>query len=167
MRNAFLAAMLAVSVASPVLADDTKRLVAVGAWEAYAYTDQTGKVCYAAARADRTVGGERERQGTAVAVSHRPKSPGEVSIMAPYGLKKDSEAELQLGAMKHSFVPKGTVAWAKDAKADPAILAQMLKGREVTVKAVPAKGQPITDTVPLRGFPEALAAIDKACGVKR
>jgi invasion protein IalB len=166
MRTAIFAAAL-LSVSSAAFADDTKRLLSVGAWEAYTYSDAAGKVCYAAARADRTVGGDRERQGTAVAVSHRPKSHGEVSIMAPYGLKKDSEAELQIGGMKHTFQAKGTVAWAKDAKADPAIVAAMGKGREVTVRTSPAKGAAITDSIPLKGFAEALAAIDKACGVKR
>ena len=38
---------------------------------------------------------------------------------------------------------------------------------EVVVKATPAKGSAITDSISLKGFTEALAAIDKACGVKR
>jgi invasion protein IalB len=167
MRTPVLAAAALLVLSAQAFADDTKRLLTVGAWEAYTYSDNSGKVCYAAARADRTIGGDAERKGSAIAISHRPRSFGEVSVMAPYGLKKESEAELQIGGMKHSFLSKGTVAWAKDAKADPAIIAAMGKGREVTVKAVPAKGPPITDTIPLKGFAEALAAIDKACGVKR
>jgi invasion protein IalB len=170
MRPAFLflaACCLLPSLASVAASETTTRLRTSGAWEAYSYSDRSGKICYAAASADRTVGGGRERQGTAIAVSHRPKSAGEVSIMAPYGLKKGSQAELQIAGMKHAFDAKGTVAWATDAKADPAIIQQMLKGREIVVRTVPEKGQAITDTIPLKGFRETLAAIDKACDVKR
>jgi len=123
------------------------------------------KVCYAGAVANKPH--DKDRAGTAMAVTHRSKSPGEVSLIAPYGFKKDSDAEIQIGGMKHTFFTKGGSAWAKDSGADKAIIAAMAKGKEVVVKATPAKGPAITDTIPLKGFAEALAAIDKACGVKR
>ena len=87
--------------------------------------------------------------------------------MAPFGFRKDAEAEIQIGGMKHSFFAKGDSAWAKDAAADKAIITQLVKGREAVVRATPAKGSAITDTVILDAFAAALAAIDKACGVKR
>ncbi len=160
---ALLAACAAVS--GPAMADEAKRLVSAGNWEAYVYTEASGKVCYAAARANAPK--EKERSATAIAITHRPKSPGEVSLIAPYGFKKDSDAEIQIGGMKHAFFTKGGSAWAKDSTADKAIIAAMAKGKEVVVKATPAKGAAITDTIPLKGFSDALAAIDKACGVKR
>ncbi|MCR6632655.1 MAG: invasion associated locus B family protein [Magnetospirillum sp.] len=147
------------------MAEPSKPLVSTGNWEAYAYTEGGAKVCYAAARADKPR--EKDRVGTAIAVTHRPKSPGEVSLIGSYGFKKDSDAEIQIGGMKHSFFTKGGSAWAKDSNADKAIIAAMAKGREVVVKATPAKGSAFTDTISLKGFAEALAAIDKACGVKR
>lgn len=160
-------AALAVCSASPVLAADAKKLLSSGAWEAYAYNDGNDKVCYAAARADKTQGGDKGRAGTAIAITHRPKSPNEVSLIGDYGFKKDSDAEIQIGAMKHTFFTKGGSAWTKDSKADPAIIAAMAKGRDVLVRATPAKGAAITDSIPLNGFAMALGAIDKACGVKR
>lgn len=162
-------AVLAVLVATlPAHAQDTpKRLGKTGAWEAYVYPEGGGKVCYMAAQADRLQGGDKGRVGTAIAVTHRPKSPGEVSLIGGYGFKKESEAEIQIGGMKHSFFTNGKSAWAKDAKADGAIVAAMVKGREVTVRAVANKGGAVTDSIPLSGFADALAAIDKACGVKR
>lgn len=164
-RIALTAAFLAAIGSAPALAEDAKRLATAGDWEAYAYTEGGAKVCYAAARAEKPR--EKDRAGTAIAVTHRPKSPGEVSLIAPYGFKKDSEAEIQIGGMKHSFFTKGNSAWSKDAQADKAIIAAMAKGKEVLVKAQPAKGAAIGDTISLKGFPTALAAIDKACGVKR
>lgn len=164
-RIALIAAAVAAVGSSPALAETSKPLVSVGSWEAYAYTEGGSKVCYAAARAEKPR--DKDRAGTAIAVTHRPKSPGEVSLIAQYGFKKDSEAEIQVGAMKHTFFTKGNSAWSKDSQADKAIVAAMAKGKEVTVKAQPAKGAAISDTISLKGFAEALAAIDKACGVKR
>ncbi|MGE5478217.1 MAG: invasion associated locus B family protein [Bacteroidales bacterium] len=164
-RIVLTAALLAAAGSAPAFAEDAKKLASVGSWEAYAYSEGGGKVCYAAARADKPR--EKDRAGTAIAVTHRPKSPGEVSLIASYGFKKDSDAEIQIGGMKHAFFTKGTSAWSKDAQADKAIIAAMAKGKEVVVKAQPPKGAAISDTISLKGFGEALAAIDKACGVKR
>lgn len=146
-------------------AEEAKKLASVGNWEAYVYSDAGGKVCYAAARAEKPH--DKDRAGTAIAVTHRPKSPGEVSLIAPYGFKKDTDAEIQIGGMKHAFFTKGGSAWAKDGNADKAIIIAMAKGKDVVVKATPSKGTAISDTVSLKGFADALAAIDKACGVKR
>lgn len=159
----FVAVLLA--VAAPAFAEDAKKLASVGNWEAYTYSDSGGKVCYAAARADKPR--EKDRAGTAIAVTHRQKSPSEVSLIAPYGFKKDSEAAIQIGSVKHDFFTKGGSAWAKDGAADKAIIAAMVKGQDVAVKAMPSKGAAISDTISLSGFAAALAAIDKACGVKR
>lgn len=164
-RLPVLAVALSVAGAVPAFAEDAKKLSSSGDWEAYSYTEGGAKVCYAAARAEKTR--EKDRAGTAIAVTHRPKSPGEVSLIASYGFKKESEAEIQIGVMKHSFFTKGGSAWAKDSGADKAIVAAMIKGREVVVKAAPAKGTAVSDTISLTGFSAALAAIDKACGVKR
>lgn len=164
-RIALAAALMAAASAPALAAETSKPLVSVGNWEAYVYTEGGAKVCYAAARADKPR--EKDRAGTAIAVTHRPKSPGEVSLIASYGFKKDSDAEIQIGGMKHAFFTKGTSAWSKDAQADKAIITAMAKGKEVLVKAHTAKGAAISDTISLKGFGEALAAIDKACGVKR
>lgn len=164
-RIALIVAALTAVGAAPALAEEAKKLASIGNWEAYAYTEGGAKVCYAAARAEKPH--EKDRAGTAIAVTHRAKSPNEVSLIASYGFKKDSDAEIQIGGMKHTFFTKGGAAWAKDTQADKAIVAAMAKGKEVVVKAQPAKGAAITDTISLKGFADALAAIDKACGVKR
>ena len=39
--------------------------------------------------------------------------------------------------------------------------------QEAIVKGTPQRGQPTTDTYALAGFAQALAMIDKACGIKR
>lgn len=148
-------------------AQEVKNLFSNSVWEAYSYTEKKEKVCYAAARADRTQGGEKGRTGTALAVTHRGKAHNEVSLIGDYGFKDGSTATLKVGATKQSLMTKGKSAWAKDAKADQEIIAAMIKGKDVVLTTTPAKGSEITDTVSLTGFSQALAAIDRACGVKR
>lgn len=165
LRLSFLSAVLSMAVVAPAFAEDPKPLITSGDWEAYAYTEGGNKVCYAAARAARP--NDKDRAGTAIAVTNRPKSAGEVSLIGSYGFKKDSDVDVQIGAKQYSFFTRGNSAWAKDAGADKDIIAAMVRGREVAVKATPAKGAVVTDTISLIGFTAALAAIDKACGVKR
>lgn len=164
---ALAAALMLAGLAASAQAAEVKPLGSFGSWEAYAYADAGGKLCYAAARAAKTNGGEARRPGMALAVTHRAKSPNEISLVGSFGLKKDSDAEIQIGGKKHSFFTRGDSAWAKDAAADKAIIGGLVKGREVVVRATPAKGPEVVDTVMLDGFSAALAAIDKACGVKR
>lgn len=167
-RTAF-AALLTIVAAQPAAAEDTKRLGKFGDWESYAYTDGGAKVCYAAASATKVQGGERGRNSAVLIITHRPgaKSLNEVSITGGAPFKKDSEVELQVGATKHSLFTKSDHAWARNASADKAIVAAMLKGREMSVRATPAKGTALSGTVSLTGFGDALGAIDKACAVKR
>lgn len=148
-------------------AQEVKNLFSNSVWEAYSYTENKEKVCYAAARADRTQGGEKGRTGTAIAITHRGKALNEVSLIGEYGFKNGTAATLKVGGVKQSLMTKGKSAWAKDAKADQEIITAMIKGKDVVLTTTPAKGGEITDTVSLTGFSQALTAIDRACGVKR
>ena len=148
-------------------AGETKSLGEFGAWRASSYPEAGQKVCYASAYADQTVGGDKNRKPTFLLVTHRPNDPGQISVNGPWGFKKESEVELQVGAMKNTLFTKGEFAWTKQQGADKSVVASMLKGRAVVVRAVPVHGTAITDTISLDGFAKALAAIDKECGVKR
>jgi len=58
-------------------------------------------------------------------------------------------------------------AWAATADLDKTIVEAMAKGKQAILKGTPQKGKPTTDTYSLAGFVQALAMIDKACGIKR
>ena len=166
LRN--MALMMAILTGSgPVLAAGPKTLGEYGPWRAYAYSDGGGKVCYASASAAQTVGGVKERKPTYLLVTDRSSGKGEVSLNGAWGFKKDSDAEVQVGAMKHTFFSKGDSAWTKQQGADKALIAAMMKSKAVVVHATPQKGTAIIDSIPLEGFSKALAAIDKECGIKR
>ncbi len=168
---ATLLALTGTNAAGTALAaDTTKRLGKFGEWESFAYTEGNAKTCYLAATAGKVTGGEKGKPTTTyLIVTHRPGAKGvdEVSINGTYGFKKDSKVELQVGAMKHSLFTKGDRAWADDAKADKAIVTSLQKGKEALLHASPAKGADVAAAFPLSGFSDALAAADKACGIKR
>lgn len=170
LRPLAIAAALVLAATPSLAADNTKRLGKFGEWEAFSYTEGRAATCYLAATAGKVTGGEKGKPTTTyLIVTHRPgaKSSDEVSINGVYGFKKDSNVEMQVGAMKHSLFTKGDRAWAMDSKADAAIVASLRKGREAVLHASPAKGGDVTASFHLSGFSDALGAADKACGVKR
>lgn len=171
-----VAALLAVAAAVPAAEAKTaaksdssgsERLGEFGAWQAYSYSEAGGKVCYATAAAGKVLGGAPGRQPSYLAVTHRPSSKNEVSLIGKYLFKPDSDADLDIDGKKNAFFTKGDSAWSKQANADKDIVAALAKGDNAAIHAVPAKGKPVVDAFSLKGFGKALAAIDKACGVKR
>ena len=161
------AAAMALAMSGSAMAAGTKALGDFGAWRAFSYPEGSQKVCYASAAADQAIGGDKGRKPTFLLVTHRPGEPDQISINGPWGFKKDSEVELQVGAMKNNLFTKGEFAWTKQQGADKAIVGLMQKGRAAVVHAMPVHGTAITDTITLDGFGKALSAIDKECGVKR
>jgi hypothetical protein len=167
LRNTTLVLGLLVGSTVAAAAANTKTLGNYGAWQAYSYPDGGGTVCYATAAASRQQGGEAKRKPIYLAVTNREKARGEVSVIGTWGFKKESDLDLEIGKSKFTFFTKGDSAWVKQAGADPAVVAALLRGRDAVVRATPAKGSAIVDTVSLNGFGKALAAIDKACSVKK
>jgi hypothetical protein len=139
------------------------------AWAAYASQDKTGKVCYLVGQPTKSEpAGSARKQPTAM-VTHRPveKIANVVSFVEGYALKEGSEVGLDVGASKFELFTKDDSAWARTSDLDKTIVTALSKAKQAVVKGVPQKGPPTTDTYALGGFAKALAAIDKACGVKR
>src|SRR5205809_90905 len=93
--------------------------------------------------------------------------PLAMSVAGAAEKKKSSDASLDIGGAKFDLFTKGDSAWARTADLDKTIVEAMAKGKQAVVKGIPPKGQPTTDTYSLAGFAQALAMIDKACGIKR
>ena len=139
------------------------------AWVAYASQDKTGKVCYLVGQPAKSEPAGSGRKPPTAMVTHRPveKIANVVSFVEGYALKEGSEVALDVGGAKFELFTKDDSAWARTADLDRTIVTALSKGKQAVVKGVPQKGAPTTDTYPLAGFAKALAAIDKACGVKR
>lgn len=147
----------------------SERLGAAGAWTAYAYTEKSSKVCYLAGEPEKSESAGARRKHPLAMVTHRPGEnvANVVSFDKGYPLKEGSEVSLEIGGAKFDLFTKGDSAWARTPELDRSIVEAMTKGKQATVKGTPQKGRATTDTYSLAGFAQALAIIDKACGVKR
>lgn len=138
-------------------------------WAAYASNDSTGRVCYLVGQPKKSAPPGFARKAPMAMVTHRPaeKITNVVSFVEGYPLKDGSEVALDIGGSKFELFTKDDSAWARTSELDKTIAGALAKGKEVVVKGTPQKGPATTDVYALSGFANALAAIDKACGVKR
>jgi hypothetical protein len=150
-------------------AGPAQRLGTAESWTAYVYKDKSGQVCYLAGGPQKSERANAKRKPPTAMVTHRPeeKVANVVSFVEGYPLKEGSDASLDIGGTKFDLFTKGDSAWARTADLDKTIVEAMAKGKQAIVKGTPPKGQPTTDTYSLAGFAQALAMIDKACGIKR
>jgi hypothetical protein len=155
------------AAASP--AGPSQRLGSAEGWTAYVYKEKTGQVCYLAGGPQKSEPANAKRKRPTAMVTHRSeeKVANVVSFVEGYALKEGSDVLLDIGGTKFELFTKGDSAWARTADLDKTIVEAMAKGKQAILKGTPQKGQPTTDTYALTGFAQALAMIDKACGVKR
>jgi invasion protein IalB len=147
----------------------SQRLGSAEGWTAYMYKDKSGQVCYLAGEPQKSEPAGIKRKPPTAMVTHRPdeKVANVVSFVEGYPLKEGSDASLDVGGTKFDLFTKGDSAWAATADLDKTIVEAMAKGKQAILKASPQKGKPTTDTYSLAGFAQALAMIDKGCGIKR
>ena len=138
-------------------------------WTAYATRDKTGRVCYLMGQPQKSEPSGASRKQPMAMVTHRSaeKISNVVSFVEGYPLKEGSDVTLDVGGNKFELFTKEDSAWARTAELDKTIVTVLAKGHQAVVKGVPAKGPVTTDVYSLAGFPQALAMIDKACGVAR
>jgi len=153
--------------ASPSIA--SQRLGSAEGWTAFVYKEKSGQVCYLAGEPQKSDPANTKRKSPTAMVTHRPdeKVTNVVSFVEGYPLKEDSAASLDIGGTKFDLFTKGDSAWAATADLDRTIVEAMAKGKQAILKGTPQKGKPTTDTYSLAGFVQALAMIDRACGIKR
>ncbi|HVO17465.1 MAG TPA: invasion associated locus B family protein [Alphaproteobacteria bacterium] len=162
-----LAITLYCLVAGPAGAAD-EVLGKFGAWDAVATTQGKSKLCYVAGLPQKSEGRIDKRGEASVIVSHWPAQRrfNVVEINAGYEFKKDSDVTVKIGDRSFRLFTKGTSAWTESAAADEAVAGFMKAGSTMIVTGETARGARITDIYDLSGMTAAIAAIDKACGVK-
>lgn len=151
-------------IASAAAAAQPATLLAGKAWSAYAEGDKNAKTCYLVGKPAKNA-----RAGADLIVSHRlaEKAFNVVTFNLGYAAKDGANAELAIDGKKFRLFIDKNAAWSPDAPTDAAITKALEHGKTATLKASPARGSAATDSYALAGLAPALAAIDKACGVKR
>jgi hypothetical protein len=138
-------------------------------WNAYLYKERSGRVCYLAGSPQKSEPAKSRRKAPVAMVTHRPEEnvANVVSFVEGYPLKAGADASLDIDGTHFDLFTKADTAWSRTSDLDKTITEAMAKGRQAVLKATPQKGPPMTDTYSLAGFTQALALIDKACGIKR
>ncbi len=146
-----------------------RHLGGAGEWQAYAFREKSGPVCYLVGSPIKTEPKALKRKRPVAMVTHRPDEHvfNVVSFTEFYPLKSGSDVSLDVGGTDFDLFSHGDTAWSRSSDTDKTIVEGMAKGREAIVKATPRKGPQTADTYSLIGFTKALSLIDKACGVER
>jgi hypothetical protein len=158
------------SVAKPVQQKEgVTRLGGAQGWDAYSDTEKSHKICYVVGEPTKSEPTGAKRNKIYASVTHRPaeKISNEVSFNAGYLFKEGSDAELMVDSRKFTLFTNKDAAWARDPATDKAVVEALAKGKQAVLKGVSARGTETTDTYALAGLSQALAQIDKTCGVKR
>jgi hypothetical protein len=167
--NRLVVGALAALFIVPAQAEDTNRIGGAKAWDAFAYAEKGAKVCYLVGTPEKSEPAGLSRGRIDAYVTHRPadKAVNVVQFHAGYAFKDGVPAELDIDGHKFQLFTAKDSAWANDPAEDKAVTEALGKGKRAVFRGTSVRGTGTTDTYALDGFKDALAAIDKACGVKR
>ena len=157
----------ALVLASAPAAQAVEQLAAARHWTAWHDRDDSGVVCYIASKPTKSEGNYSQRGDIFALVSHRPdlKRNGEVSFVAGYAFKEESQVTIKIGSKSFTLFTRGSTAWATSPEDDKALIAAMKASATMIVRGVSVRGTETTDTFSLFGFTAALKAANQACGL--
>jgi Invasion associated locus B (IalB) protein len=138
-----------------------------GEWGAYTATPGGKKVCFALAKPTNssTSPPNRPRDPAYMFISSRPaeKVKDEVSVIFGYGLKPNTDANIEVAGGAYAMYTQADGAWVKNAAEEPKLVETMRKGQDLTVKGTSAKGTVSTDIYSLKGLSQALDKVGQEC----
>jgi hypothetical protein len=157
-----LAALLAVTAASPLLAKD--RLGIYNSWAAF--RDPETPRCYAIASPEQRVSGST-RPGY-LSIGFWPKRGVTHQIYVSLSRDRSANSSVTLSAGGRRFRLQGTVggALAADRRTDLAIIAAIRSSASLSVESIGRDGRSIVDAYSLRGAPSAIDAAALGCAKK-
>lgn len=142
-------------------------LAQFGEWGAYTATPSGKKVCFALAKpvTSSTVPPNRPRDPVWMFISSRPaeKVKDEVSVIFGYGLKPNTDANIEIAGGSYAMYTQADGAWVKNAAEEPKLVETLRKGADATVKGTSAKGTVSTDVYSLKGLSQALDKLGQEC----
>jgi invasion protein IalB len=153
--------------AVPPVPGEPMLLAQFDAWGAYTAMPNGKKVCFALAKpvTTSTVPPNRPRDPAWMFISSRPseKVKDEVSVIFGYGLKPNTDANIEVLGGNYSMTTQADGAWVKNPADEPKLVETMRKGRDLTVKGTSAKGTVSTDIYSLKGLAQALDKVGHEC----
>ena len=138
-----------------------------GDWGAYTASPGGRKICFALAKPanSSTSPPNRPRDPAWMFISTRPaeKVKDEVSVIFGYGLKPNTDANIEVAGGSYAMYTQADGAWVKNAAEEPKLVEVMRKGQDLTVKGTSAKGTLSTDVYSLKGLSLALDKVGQEC----
>lgn len=134
-------------------------------WNAYIFTSPKDKVCFVSSMPLRSTGEYTRRGDVFLLISSRPNEEiyDTVTFVAGYTFMPRSEVLLRVGKVKAALFTSEDTAWAKNTKTDEEIARAMNTGVRLTVKGVTVQGIETHDVFSLKGFNNAMEAVNRLC----
>lgn len=150
------------------MAAEQRTIGTFGVWSAYVLEESDGKVCYMAAKPEKTEGKITKRGDVLVMITHRPTegTKNVFSFMAGYGYKKGTQVDILIDGKVFGLFTQNDTGWAADTVADLALANAIKKGSKMIVKGLSSKGISTKDYFSLVGSTKAYEAISKACDIQ-
>jgi hypothetical protein len=152
------------ATAGLALAQSPARLEQFKDWGAYSYQAQAGKVCYvltipvkgsaSPAKVDHGDVFFLVTQRPGQNISYEPQA------MVGYELKAGSKVNVTIDGKVFTMFTKGKSAWVENAAEEPALVAAMKSGHNMTIGAVSKKGTQTGYSFSLAGLSKALKRIE-------
>ncbi|MCX8999334.1 DUF1176 domain-containing protein [Rhizobiaceae bacterium BDR2-2] len=158
-----IATTLALLLASASLASaqSPTRIQQFNAWGAYSYKTQNNTLCYVLAVPSEKQPASVDHGDVFFIVSQRPGQniSYEPQVMMGYNLQADSKVTVAVDGKNFTLFTKEKSAWVENAAEEPALVAAMRGGRNLTVQATSARGTRTNYTYSLSGITAALNQI--------
>jgi hypothetical protein len=159
-----LAAALFISLASTTIAQaqSPTRIEQFKAWGAYYYQGGTGKVCYVLSVPTKKLPEKVDHGDIFFLVSQRPGQniSYEPQAMMSYEMKAGSKVNVKVDDKTFVMFVKGKSAWLENAAEEPALVAAMKTGHQMTVGATSLRGTGTSYEYSLQGISAALKKIE-------
>jgi hypothetical protein len=161
-RTIAIALSLTLAGATGAFAQSPSLIKQFNAWGAYSYKAGSGTVCY-------VLSIPKTKEPTSVnhgdiffIVSQRPGQniAYEPQAMMGYPLKEASKVNVTIDSKNFVMFVKDTAAWVENAAEEPALVAAMKGGKEMSVKATSSRGTATNYTYSLSGISAALKQIE-------
>ncbi|MDX3927550.1 MAG: invasion associated locus B family protein [Shinella sp.] len=161
-RKLATALILVMATAGIASAQSPTRIQQFNAWGAYSYQAGGGKVCYVLSVPKEKSPANVDHGDIFFLVSQRPGQniSYEPQAMMGYPLQENSKVNVTIDGRNFVMFTKGNSAWVENAAEEPALVAAMRSGRDMSVKATSRRGTGTTYSYSLSGISAALKQIE-------
>lgn len=151
-----------VATAGVALAQSPTRIQQFNAWGAYSYQSNNGKVCYVLSVPKDKAPPGVDHGDIFFLVSQRPGQniSYEPQAMMGYPLQENSKVNVVIDGRTFVMFTKGNSAWVENAAEEPALVAAMKSGKDMSVKATSRRGTGTSYSYSLSGISAALKQIE-------